>query len=79
MKKSNILSTAGKGDAPRNIFSKQFRDEHDRIFGVKKPKFCPHGVPIGGDCVECLRALPIEFLAGSGINRITKILPKKKS
>lgn len=77
---SNILNQSGKGSAPRNNFSKNFRSEHDRIFGPRETRFCPHGIRIGDDCPECLAALPIERLvAGTGINKITKILPKKKS
>lgn len=76
---SDVTAVAGKGDAPRNNFSRAYRTEYDRIFGHKTTKVCPHGLLIGDDCPECLRALPIETLAGSGINRITKILPKKKS
>lgn len=52
---SNILNQAGKGDDPRNCFSKEFRDEYDRIFG-KKGKQCPHGKYIGEDCPDCMKS-----------------------
>lgn len=70
MSKTNILNQSGKGSAPRNNFSKSFRNNFDSIFGVKTKKVCPHGVPIGGDCAECLKAMPLEKLVnGTGVNR----------
>lgn len=37
-KKENKKSKAGKGDSPRNIFSKNFRDNYDQINWKPKPK-----------------------------------------
>ena len=77
---SNILNSAGKGSAPRNNFSRTFRSNFASIFRERETRRCPHGKLIGEDCPECLNAMPIERLvAGTGINKITKILPKKKS
>jgi hypothetical protein len=53
----------GKGDAPRNCFSQQYRDNYDRIFGeddipttkpcpavnCRKFRKCPLAKPIGID------------------------------
>lgn len=54
---TNILNQAGKGDAPRSCFSKEFRAEYDRIFGNRETRHCPHGLLIGECCDACRAAM----------------------
>lgn len=76
---TNIINQAGKGSDPRNNWSKEFRSEHDRIFGNREKRRCPHGILIGDKCDECLRALPANFLGGTGTKKKFKATDIKGS